>query len=254
MAAIIRQFLSRSDNFSVLVHDPATAATAAIDAPEEAAIRAALDATGWQLTDILVTHEHLDHVEGIPALKAAFGCRVIAPAKATQVPMVDVKVGEGDRVAIGEIEVSVFETPGHCPDHVSYWLDREQTLFAGDTLFALGCGRILGSTAADLHRSLMRLAELPDTAAVYCGHEYTLGNARFAVTVDPTNAELIARAAEVEALRAAGAVTLPTTIGIEKRTNPFLRTADPAVQAAVGMAGARPVEVFAELRERKNRF
>ncbi|MGL4242283.1 MAG: hydroxyacylglutathione hydrolase [Beijerinckiaceae bacterium] len=250
----IRQFLSRSDNFAVLVHDPATGATAAIDAPEERPIREALASNGWRLTDILVTHEHFDHVEGIPGLKASFGCKVTAPKKATQVPMVDVTVGEGDVVSVGAAKARVLNTPGHCPDHIAYWFAEDRALFAGDTLFALGCGRVLGSTAAELYASVMKLAALPDDTAVYCGHEYTLSNARFALTVDPTNEALRLRALEIENLRAAGKVTLPTTIGREKGTNPFLRTADPAVQRAVGMPGADPAAVFAELRERKNRF
>jgi hydroxyacylglutathione hydrolase len=250
----IRQFQSRSDNFAVLVHDPATGATAAIDAPEAAAIEAALAATGWRLTDILVTHEHFDHVEGIPALKAAHDCKVTAPRKATKVPLVDAVVGEGDVVAVGGVRARVLETPGHCPDHVAYWFEADKVVFAGDTLFALGCGRILGSTAEAFWMSLQRFLAMPDDTAVYCGHEYTLSNARFALSVDPANEALRLRALEVENLRAQGKPTLPTTIGREKASNPFLRAADPAVQAAVGMPGAPPAAVFAELRERKNRF
>ncbi len=250
----IRQFLSRSDNFSVLVHDSKTGATAAIDAPEEAAILKALDETGWKLTDILVTHEHADHVEGIPGLKAKFGCRVVAPRKSTQVPLVDEVVSEGDRVTFGGITVDVLDTPGHCADHIAYWFRNQKTVFAGDTLFALGCGRIFGCTPEEFYASMQKFADMPDETAVYCGHEYTLSNARFALTVDPTNLALRTRALEIENKRAQGLVTLPTTIGLEKATNPYLRTADPAVQAAIGMAGAAPVAVFAELRERKNRF
>jgi len=250
----IRQFLSRSDNFAVLVNDPASGATAAIDAPDEGAIQAALDATGWTLSHILVTHEHLDHVEGIPGLKARHGCRIVAPRAATQVPDVDETVGEGDRVMVGGLAFDVLDTPGHCPDHIAYWLKGDAVVFAGDTLFALGCGRVLGSTPAALHASLEKFKAMPDATRVYCGHEYTLSNARFALTVDPTNMALRTRALEIENKRARGEVTLPTTIGVEKATNPFLRADDPAVQAAVGMPGAAPVAVFAELRERKNRF
>jgi hydroxyacylglutathione hydrolase len=252
--AMIHQRLSRSDNFTVLIHDLATGATAAIDAPDEASVLAALDETGWRLTDILVTHEHFDHVEGIPGLKQRFGCRVVAPANATKVPLVDAVVSDGDRIQVGGLVADVLETPGHCPDHVSYWFAGDKVVFAGDTLFALGCGRILGSTADAFWRSLQRLAALPDATEVYCGHEYTLSNARFALTVDPSNVALRTRALDVENKRAQGKVTLPTTIGLEKATNPFLRAADPAVQAAVGMSGASPTAVFAELRERKNRF
>jgi hydroxyacylglutathione hydrolase len=250
----IRQFLSRSDNFAVLVHDPKTGATAAIDAPDEQPIREALASNGWRLTDILVTHEHFDHVEGIPGLKSTFGCKVTAPKKATQVPLVDVVVGEGDVVSVGTVKARVLDTPGHCPDHIAYWFADDKIVFAGDTLFALGCGRILGSTAEAFYASLCKLAALPDDTAVYCGHEYTQSNARFALAVDPTNEALRLRALEIENLRSAGKVTLPTTIGREKATNPFLRAADPAVQQAVGMPGRDPAAVFAELRERKNHF
>jgi hydroxyacylglutathione hydrolase len=250
----IRQYPSRSDNFSVLVHDPKTGATAAIDAPDEASILAGLNETGWRLTDILVTHEHFDHVEGIPGLKAKFGCRVVAPKKSTQVPLVDETVGEGDVVKVGSLVADVLDTPGHCADHVVFWFKQQKILFAGDTLFALGCGRVLTSTVAELYTSFQKLAVMPDETAVYCGHEYTLSNARFALTVDPTNLALRTRALDIENKRAQGHMTLPTTIGLEKATNPFMRAADPAVQVAVGMAGARPEKVFAALRERKNTF
>ncbi len=250
----IRQFLSRTDNFAVLVHDPKTGATAAIDAPEEKAILDALAATGWKLTDILVTHEHSDHVEGIPGLKAKFGCKVTAPRTSTQVPLVDAMVGEGDMVAVGGAKALVLDTPGHCPDHIAYWFRDDKVVFAGDTLFAMGCGRIFGCDPRDFYASLQKFAAMPDETVVYCGHEYTLANARFALAVDPANEALRLRALQVENLRAQEKVTLPTTIGREKATNPYLRAHTPGVQAAVGMAGADPAAVFAELRERKNRF
>ncbi len=251
---VIRQFITREDNFGLLVHDPQSGMTAAIDAPEETAIREALAVNGWRLTDIFVTHDHLDHVEGIPGLKATFACRVTAPRKSKKVPLVDATVGEGDIVTLGSARARVMETPGHCADHVVYWFEQDKTVFVGDTLFALGCGRMFDSTPEAFHASLSKLAALPDDTTVYCGHEYTLSNARFALTVDPTNAELRLRALEIENLRAQGKVTLPTTIGLEKRTNPFLRSAVPAVQQAVGKPGGSPAAVFAELRERKNRF
>lgn len=254
MPAIIRQFLARSDNFTVLVHDPATGRTASIDAPDEASVLAGLEQTGWRLTDILVTHEHFDHVEGIPALKRTFGCRVVAPAKATKVPEVDVAVGEGNVVEIGQLKARVIETPGHCADHLAYWLEADRTVFVGDTLFALGCGRMFNSTAGEFWSSLQKLAALPDDTTIYCGHEYTLSNARFALTVDGGNEALRLRALDVENRRARGEVTLPTTLALEKRTNPFLRAGDPAIRKTLGMPDATDVAVFAEMRERKNRF
>ena len=254
MPAEIRQFLCATDNFGVLVHDPATGATVAIDACEEGPIVAALEAAGWRLTHILVTHHHDDHIAAIPALKARYAPLVIGPAAdAGRIPDMAQGVREGDKVRVGSLEAVVIETPGHTVGHISFHFPSEQLLFAGDTLFALGCGRLLGGTPAQMWSSLSKLALLPDATSVYCGHEYTLSNARFALGVDPDNAALRQRAAEVEALRAKGAFTLPTTIGAEKATNPFLRAAEPGMAERLGMAGRPPVDVFAELRERKNR-
>ena len=254
MPADVRQFLCASDNFGVLVHDTETGATASIDACEDGPIVAALERAGWTLTHILVTHHHDDHVAGIPALKARYDPVVIGPAAdAGRIPAMAQGVREGDTVRVGNLVARVIETPGHTQGHVSFHFPADRLLFAGDTLFALGCGRLLGGTAADMWSSLGKLAALPDDTAVYCGHEYTLSNARFAVGVDPDNERLRARAAEVEDLRSRGEFTLPTTIGLEKATNPFLRAADPAMAHRLGLDGRPPVEVFAELRERKNR-
>jgi hydroxyacylglutathione hydrolase len=255
MPAQIHVFRCLEDNIGVLVHDPATGACAAIDAPEEAAILAALERTGWTLSDILVTHRHADHVQGIPPLKQRTGCRVVAPQKAeAQVPEVDAFVREGDTVVVGDLQAHVWETPGHCADHVSYWFAADRALFAGDTLFTLGCGRVLEGKPADLWSSLQRLAALPEEAKVYCGHDYTVSNARFALAADPDNAALKARAAEAERAKAEGRFLVPTTIGEEKATNPFLRAGDPALARAVKLDGADPAAVFAALREWKNRF
>ena len=255
MPAIIHQFISRDDNFSVLVHDLQTGATAAIDAPEAEPIMAVLKQRGWRLTDILVTHRHLDHVEGIPALKEAYGCKVTGGSRAaTEIPGLDVQVREGDTVKVGNQEFGVWETPGHCHDHISFTLPRASAVFVGDTLFTMGCGRIMDSTADALTKSLKRLSTLPDDTVIYAGHEYTLANARFAVTVDPDNRELKARAAEVERIRAAGEVTQPSTIKLEKATNPYLRVDNPGIQHALGMEGADPTAITAELRKRKNSF
>jgi hydroxyacylglutathione hydrolase len=250
----IRQVPSRSDNFTVLIHDTTTGATAAIDAPDEASVVGILNETGWKLTDILVTHEHDDHVEGIPALKAKYNCRVVAPVKSTKVPLVDLRVKEGDTVSVGAMTAHVLDTPGHCADHIAFWFKRQKTVFAGDTLFALGCGRIFGCKPQELHASIEKFATMPDDTTVYCGHEYTLSNAKFALSVDPNNMALRTRALDIENKRAQGRPTLPTTIGVEKATNPFLRAMDAGVQAAIGMTGATSVAAFTELRERKNRF
>src|SRR5919112_3832878 len=188
MPAEIRVFPCLQDNIGALVHDPATGACAAIDAPEEGPILKALQETGWRLSDILVTHRHADHIQGIEPLKRRTGCRVVAPAKALgHVPEVDVAVREGDVVEVGDLKAEVWETPGHCADHVSYWFAGERVVFAADTLFTLGCGRVLEGPYADLWHSLQRIAALPDDVSVYCGHDYTVSNARFALAADPDN-------------------------------------------------------------------
>ncbi|UDL93348.1 hydroxyacylglutathione hydrolase [Lichenihabitans sp. PAMC28606] len=255
MTAHFVQFPCLVDNYGVLVHDSSTGATASIDAPDAEAVLAALDAQGWTLTDILVTHHHADHVQGLRGLKARFpDVRVVAPAKeAARIGGVDLTVSELDTVRVGELAAKVIETPGHTAGHIVYWFEAQDTLFAGDTLFALGCGRVLETPLDTMYDSLMKLTHLPLETNIYAGHEYTVSNARFALTVDPTNVVLKERAAQVEALRAEGKPTLPTTLAIELATNPFLRADNPDVQAAVGMAGADPAAVFADLRERKNK-
>jgi hydroxyacylglutathione hydrolase len=259
MAAQLHQFICLSDNFGVLVHDPETGATATIDAPEAAPILAALEEKGWTLTDILVTHRHGDHIDGIPGLKARFPkARLVVPAlEAAQIAEVagkaDLEVREGDDVKIGSLISKVIETPGHTVGHIVYFFSEEELLFSGDTLFALGCGRVFETSTTVMWESLVKLASLPQETRVHCGHEYTQANARFALTVDPDNVLLQSRAKEIDAQRERGEATLPTTIALELATNPFLRAEDPLVQATLGMAGADPAAVFAELRTRKNK-
>ena len=255
MAPHLHQFICLEDNFGVLVHDPETRATAAIDAPDAAPILAALAAREWTLTDILLTHHHADHVQGVPGLKAHFPrAQVTGPAReAAKIGGLDRAVGEDDEIAIGVLEGRVIEVPGHTSGHVAYFFEENDLVFVGDTLFSLGCGRAFEEPARVLYHSLMRLAALPGATEVYCGHEYTLTNAKFALGVDPGNDILRERAEHVARLRMDGEYTLPTTIALECLTNPFLRAAEPELQAAVGMADADPADVFAELRARKNR-
>ena len=255
MRARVHQFMCLSDNYGVLLHDPDTRKTATIDAPEAAPILAALKETGWELTDILVTHHHADHTQGIAALKEAYPeARIVGPAKeASKIGKLDVALAEGDFVKVGGLKASVIEVPGHTLGHIAYYFKANELLFAGDTLFALGCGRPFEAPARVLYSSLLKLARLPGCVEVYCGHEYTLSNAKFALAVDGDNELLIARAAEIERLRAAGEFTLPTTISLERATNPFLRADEPEVKAAMGLPDADAVDVFAALRERKNR-
>ncbi len=194
MALIIEQFTCRSDNFGVLVHDPAAGLTAAIDTPAEAPIRDKLTEKGWRLTHIFTTHHHGDHVEGHLGLKADSGCEILGPAaEADKIPGIDRRVSGGDSFAFGSAEVRVIDTPGHTLGHISYWLPGEGVAFTGDTLFAMGCGRVFEGTPEMMFASLEKLRALPDDTRVYCGHEYTETNARFALTVDPANADLVAR-------------------------------------------------------------
>lgn len=255
MPAIVHQFLCLDDNFGVLVHDPVTGATASIDVPEAGPVLNALSEKGWTLTHILVTHHHKDHIGGVDEVRARFpDATIIAPAPdKARVPGADVYLGEGEEVAVGSLRGKVIETPGHTSGHIVFHFAKDKLLFAGDTLFAMGCGRAFERPAQVLHESVMKLAALPDDTQVYCGHEYTLSNGRFALKVDPDNEALQARMGEVEKLRAAGEATLPTTIAIEKKTNPFFRANDAAIQKTLGMTGAAPADVFAQLRELKNK-
>jgi hydroxyacylglutathione hydrolase len=254
MAAEIRLFPCLTDNFGYLIHDPVTRATASIDAPEAAPILKVLEREGWTLTDILITHHHHDHVGGGAELKQRYGCRVVAPHdKTTAIANVDLRTAQGDVVKVGGLLARVLETPGHTLDHVSYVFDNEKALFAADTLFSIGCGRVFEGNYPMMWDSLLKLRSLPDDFRLYCGHEYTASNVKFALTVEPDNAALKARADDVARLRAAGQPTIPVTLGSEKQANVFLRADEPSVAASLRMKGASAAEVFGELRERKNK-
>jgi hydroxyacylglutathione hydrolase len=244
-----------TDNYAVLLHDSASGETAVIDAPEAAPVVTALEKEGWRPRQVLITHHHGDHTAGIPVLIERYGAEVVVPAaEAARIPGAGPTVREGDEVQVGNLRGRVIETPGHTRGHVSYYFEADGLLFAADTLFSLGCGRLLEDSAEAMWHSLEKLRRLPDDTLVFCGHEYTASNARFALSVDPDNPALKKRAAEVEALRAEGRPTIPSRLGEEKAVNPFLRADDPKLAAAVGLSGARPEEVFAELRRRKDHF
>ena len=254
MAAEIRTFTCLSDNFGYLIHDAATKATASIDAPEAGPIIRALEREGWTLTDILITHHHHDHVGGVAELKQKYGCRVVAPNdRSTKIANVDLRVAHGDVIKVGSLLTRVLETPGHTLDHVSYVFDNEKAVFAADTLFSIGCGRVFEGTYPMMWDSLLKLRALPDDFKLYCGHEYTASNIKFALTVEADNPALKARAEEVARLRAANKPTIPVLLGEEKKTNVFLRADEPSVAAALHMKGASAEKVFGELRERKNK-
>jgi hydroxyacylglutathione hydrolase len=254
MPAQTHLFLCLKDNYGVLLHDPANGATAAIDAPEAAPVETALKTTGWLLSDILVTHHHADHTGGIAELKERYGCRVVAPrGEAARIPLVDATVREDDEVRVGALRGRVLETPGHTAGHISYFFPADKLAFVGDTLFSIGCGRVIEGTAEMMWQSLLKLRALPDNTRIYCGHEYTKANIRFAKTVEPVNAALKERETEVEKLLAAGQPTIPSIMRAEKAANPFLRADLPEVASSVGLAGSPAWKVFAEIRARKNR-
>ena len=256
----IHMFPCLRDNYGFLLHDTAAGVTAAVDTPEVEPILGALRDKGWQLTHILNTHHHNDHAGGNLAIKAATGCRIVGPrADAARIPGIDVEVGEGDEFLLGEHPVRVHDTPGHTRGHIVYHLTGDGVAFVGDTLFAMGCGRLFEGTAQQMWSSLQKLMRWPDDTRVYCAHEYTQANARFALSVEPGNAALARRAREVDAMRAARKPTVPTTIGIEKATNPFLRPASGEIRAAVGLTEpgqgeAGLVTVFARTRALKDAF
>lgn len=254
MAAEIRTFTCLTDNFGYLIHDPATKATASIDAPEAAPIIKALEREGWTLTDILITHHHGDHVGGVAELKQKYGCRVVAPHdKSAKIANVDLRAANADVIKVGSLLARVVETPGHTLDHISYVFDGEKAVFAADTLFSIGCGRVFEGNYPMMWDSLLKLRALPDDFRLYCGHEYTASNVKFALTVEADNPALQARAAEVAKLRTANKPTVPTLLGEEKQANVFLRADEPSVAAKLHMKGADPADVFGELRERKNK-
>lgn len=251
----VHQFPCLEDNYGYLLRDAATGLTAAVDTPDAAAILRELDRHGWRLDFILNTHHHGDHAGGNLELKARTGCRIIgARADAARIPGLDVGLGEGEVFEFGTRRARVLETPGHTVGHIVYVFDADGAAFVGDTLFAMGCGRLFEGTPAQMWDSLGKLLALPDDTRLYCAHEYTQKNARFALTLEPANADLVARAAAVDRLRAQGLPTVPTTVGEERRTNPFLRADSAALQASLGLAGTDPVTVFAEAHRRRNAF
>ncbi len=251
----IYQFPCLSDNYGVLLHDPETQVTASIDAPESAAIRAALAEKNWSLSHILTTHHHHDHTGGNLELKQATDCIIVGPrAEADKIPGIDIRLGEGDTYALGSTSLQVIETPGHTLGQINYWFEEQNLLFSGDTLFTLGCGRVFEGTLDQMWSSLQKLMGLPGGTVIYSGHEYTLANAAFALSVEPGNAALRARAELIKELRAHNEPTVPTTLQLELETNPFLRPDSAEIQQTLGMTGADLAQVFGAIRKRKDNF
>jgi hydroxyacylglutathione hydrolase len=242
-----------SDNYAYLIHSPDDGLCAVVDPSEPGPVRKAL--AGVKLTHILNTHHHFDHTGGNLALKEAFGAQIVGPAKDRErIPGMDVGVTEDAPWQFGSRLVRILEIPAHTRAHIAFVFDDDAAVFTGDTLFAMGCGRLFEGTPDMMWNSLSKLMRLPDDMRVYCGHEYTLNNGRFALTLEPGNGDLLARMTEVQALRAKSAPTIPSTIGLEKRTNPFVRPDSAEIRRTLTMTGATDVEVFAEMRRRKDTF
>jgi len=251
MPLTVHQFPCLSDNYGFLARDEATGLAACIDTPEAGAVLRELDKLGWKLALILNTHWHPDHAGGNAEIKAATGATIVGPAEVTRLTPIDREVKGGDMVMLGETKFEVIETGGHTLGHITYFDAADRIAFVGDTLFALGCGRLFEGTAQQMWTSLQRLAALPDETTVYCAHEYTASNARFALSVDDDPA-LKARAEAVFAARERGEPTVPTTIGLEKATNPFLRA--PKLAERVGAGGRSDAEAFGAVRAAKDGF
>lgn len=243
------------DNYVYLLHDPDTATTAVVDPAVAEPVLTELQRRSWRLTHVLNTHHHSDHVGGNLALKQATGCQVIGHSDGKEsIPGLDLAVGEGDRVSIGRHTAQVLAVPGHTRGHIAYWFRDSQALFCGDTLFAMGCGRLLGGTAEQLWATLDRLRQLPDDTRIYCAHEYTQNNGRFALSMEPGNAALVRRMRQVDAARAVGQATVPSRLDEERLTNPFLRPESPEIRARLGLANAGNQQVFTALRRNKDVF
>ena len=244
-----------SDNYAYLIHDSAAGLTAIADPSEPGPVKRALAERRLKLTHILNTHHHLDHTGGNVPLRQEFGAEVVGPGKDRErIPGIDTGVDESTGWQFGSRGVRVLEIPAHTRSHIAFVFDDERAVFTGDTLFSMGCGRLFEGTPDMMWSSLSKLMTLDDKTRVYCGHEYTLNNGRFALTLEPGNADLKARMKDVEALRAKNAPTIPSTMGLEKKTNPFLRPDSAEIRKTLGMTTADNVEVFGEMRKRKDSF
>ena len=243
------------DNYAYLLHDAATGTVGLVDAPEAAAIEAALKGKGWALDLILITHHHGDHIDGVEALRKAHGAKVAgAAADSRRLPPLDIALAEGDTVAVGESVAQVLDVPGHTVGHIAYWFEADRALFSADSLMVMGCGRLFEGTPGQMWESLMKMSALPDDTLLYSGHEYAESNAHFALSVDGENAALLQRSAEIGAMRQIGAATVPARLDLERGTNPFLRAGNGQFKAHNGMEALSDAQVFAEIRRRKDAF
>jgi hydroxyacylglutathione hydrolase len=246
----IHQFPTRQDNYGVLIHDPVTGETASIDAPDAAEIARQLADKGWRLTQIFITHHHGDHTAGNLALKAETGCTITGPqAEANKIPGIDRGVREGDMVRLGGHAFEVLDTPGHTLGHISYWARGSNAAFVGDTLFAMGCGRVLEGDYPMMWASLSKIAALPEETMIYCGHNYTAANARFSLSIEPGNMALQLRSRAAQS----GEAFVPMKLADELATNPFLRADHASIRRHLGFDTAPAWQVFGEIRDRKNK-
>ncbi len=251
----VHQYTYLSDNYGVLLHCAKTGETTCIDSGDATATLNALKKTGWNLTNIWVTHHHADHTDGVLEIKQATGATVTGPEPlSAPIQGVDKTVSDNDTFTFAGFTVRAMHTPGHTKDMINYYIEEEGLLFAGDTLFTMGCGRLFESDANTMHKSLSKLTALPENTIVYSSHEYTLANAKFALSVDSENPDLQARFQHVETLRANGEATVPSSLKEEMATNPFLRASDNRIRAFLNMSDATDAEVFAEIRKRKDNF
>ena len=244
-----------ADNYAYLIYEKATGAVAVVDVPEAAPVLAALRERGWPLHLILITHHHYDHIDGVAEVRQATGAQTVGnAADQDRLPPLDLACRDGDTIKLGNESCDIVDVSGHTIGHIAYIFARANAAFTSDSLMAWGCGRVLEGTFAMQWNSLSKFLAMPPDMMIYSGHEYTLTNARFALSVDPDNPEVQARAEQVEEMRNRGAFTVPVALSTEFATNPFLRAADPAFKAAVGMTDASDAEVFAEIRTRKDNF
>lgn len=251
----IRQIPVLNDNYVYLVREPESGAVAVVDPAVVGPVLAEADRLGWTITHILNTHHHGDHTGGNLEIKEKTGCTIVGPGPdRDRIPGIDIEVNDGDTFTFGNAAADIFFVPGHTRGHIAYWFAESDALFCGDTLFSIGCGRVFEGTMEQMWSSLSRLRALPSETRIYCAHEYTQSNINFAVTVDPNNLALRTRESDVRAKREKGEPTVPSRLGEELAANPFLRADQPDLQQALGMVGADPVQVFREVRQRKDAF
>ncbi|WP_020590917.1 hydroxyacylglutathione hydrolase [Kiloniella laminariae] len=255
MALEVKQIPILSDNYCYLLRDPVSGVVAVIDPGESLPILREASSCDWKITHILLTHHHHDHIGGVAEIKAATGATVIGPARERQkISQLDHALEGGQQLVFGSETAEIFSVPGHTLGHIAFWFKKSALLFSGDSLFALGCGRLFEGTAEMMWQSLQQYLSLPEETLVCCAHEYTLSNARFALSIDPENPALIQRAEEIERLRQDKLPTIPSRLGDEFATNPFLRPGDPKIRKILAMSQASDEEVFTEIRHRKDNF